>query len=594
MADPLPSSTGLGRGAANSRQKAELGAALRECRTQIICVGLFSAVVNILMLVGSFYMLEVYDRVLPSRSIPTLAVLSILALVLFGAQGLFDFIRARLLIRIGNHLDERLNARIFDLTSRVRQINRVLPDTHQAQRYLDSIKSFLSSGGPIAILDLPWIPFFVLVMSLLHWMLGLTAMVGAIILVGLTVYMEYSSREPLREFGEKLAKRSSLALAVQRNAEVIAAMAMQPALAERYAAESAAASKAHTSLSDKGGGLGSISKVLRLVMQSGVLGLGALLVIWGEGSGGIMIAGSVLFGRALAPVDQAIANWRSFSTAREAWGKLSELLQVLQPQDPKLSLVPPRQFVVVENLSFAEVRSQRVLLRDVSFSLEAGAGLCVIGPSGAGKSTLLRLLANAWSPTTGRVMLDGASLDQWPRDDLGRHIGYLPQDVELFSGTIAENISRFYADADSEKVTAAARTAGVHEMVLKMKDGYQTQVGENGAALSAGQRQRIALARAVYGSPFLVVLDEPNSNLDADGDVALVKAVREIRSRGGVVITVSHRPGLLEGFETILLLRDGRMVACGPKNEILEKFLSKPSPPAMLSASPIDGRGGQA
>jgi len=594
MTDPLRWSNGQGRGTGSSSQNSELGEALRECRTQIICVGVFSAVVNILMLVGSFYMLEVYDRVLPSRSIPTLAVLSILALVLFGAQGLFDFIRARLLIRIGNHLDERLNDRIFDLTSRVRQINRVVPDTHQAQRYLDSIKSFLSSGGPIAILDLPWIPFFVLVMWLLHWMLGLAAVVGAILLVGLTVYMEYSSREPVREFGEKLAKRSSLALAVQRNAEVIAAMAMQPALAERYAAESTAASKAHTFLSDKGGGLGSISRVLRLVMQSGVLGLGALLVIWGEGSGGVMIAGSVLFGRAFAPVDQAIANWRGFSTAREAWGKLSELLQVLRPQDAKLSLVPPTQFMAVEGLSFVEVRSQRVLLRDISYTLPAGAGLCVIGPSGAGKSTLLRLLVNAWSPTTGRVMLDGASLDQWPRDDLGRHIGYLPQDVELFSGTIAENISRFYADADSEKVIAAAKTAGVHDMVLKMKDGYQSQVGENGAALSAGQRQRIALARAVHGLPFLVVLDEPNSNLDADGDMALVKAVLEIRSRGGVVIAVSHRPGLLDGFDTVLLLRDGKMVACGPKKEVLEKYLTKPASTAVIPVSPPNGQGGSA
>ena len=557
-----------------SRATSELRMAVKECWLVLSGVAIFSALVNMLMLVGAIYMLEVYDRVLPSQSIPTLLVLSIAAFILFCAQGFFDFMRGRILIRVGNHLEERLNSRIFDLLSRAPQVNQSGPDSAQAPKHLDAIKNFLSSGGPVAFIDLPWIPFFIVILFLFHWILGAASLIGGLVIVGLTLYAEMKTREPVVQLGGEIAKKTQFTLLLRRNAEVVGSMGLRQSLVHVYGSQTEAVRLSQTLLSDLGGGMGAVSRSLRLIMQSGILGLGALLVIWGQASAGIIIAGSILFGRALAPVDQVIANWRSFTSARESWFKLEDLLRAYPAEPERLKLPKPYQSLRVESLSFADVRKQQIILRDISFSLKPGDGLCVIGPSGAGKSSLLRLLVNVWSPTGGRVMLDNAALDQWPSDDLSNHIGFVPQDVELFTGSIAQNIARFHPQIDSEKVLEAARQAGIHELVLKMKEGYQTQVGENGASLSAGQRQRVALARAIYGAPFIVALDEPNSNLDADGDMALSQAVRSIRERGGIVIAVSHRPSLLEAFDKILLLRDGRMVACGPKQEIMEKYLA--------------------
>lgn len=557
-----------------SRATSELRMAVKECWLVLSGVAIFSALVNMLMLVGAIYMLEVYDRVLPSQSIPTLLVLSIAAFFLFCAQGFFDFMRGRILIRVGNHLEERLNSRIFDLLSRAPQVNQSGPDSAQAPKHLDAIKNFLSSGGPVAFIDLPWIPFFIVILFLFHWILGAASLIGGLVIVGLTLYAEMKTREPVVQLGGEIAKKAQFTLLLRRNAEVVGSMGLRQSLVHVYGSQTEAVRLSQTLLSDLGGGMGAVSRSLRLIMQSGILGLGALLVIWGQASAGIIIAGSILFGRALAPVDQVIANWRSFTSARESWFKLEDLLRAYPAERERLKLPKPYQSLRVESLSFADVRKQQIILRDISFSLKPGDGLCVIGPSGAGKSSLLRLLVNVWSPTGGRVMLDNAALDQWPSDDLSNHIGFVPQDVELFTGSIAQNIARFHPQIDSEKVLEAARQAGIHELVLKMKEGYQTQVGENGASLSAGQRQRVALARAIYGAPFIVALDEPNSNLDADGDMALSQAVRSIRERGGIVIAVSHRPSLLEAFDKILLLRDGRMVACGPKQEIMEKYLA--------------------
>ena len=557
-----------------SRATSELRMAVKECWLVLSGVAIFSALVNMLMLVGAIYMLEVYDRVLPSQSIPTLLVLSIAAFFLFCAQGFFDFMRGRILIRVGNHLEERLNSRIFDLLSRAPQVNQSGPDSAQAPKHLDAIKNFLSSGGPVAFIDLPWIPFFIVILFMFHWILGAASLIGGLFIVGLTLYAEMKTREPVVQLGGEIAKKAQFTLLLRRNAEVVGSMGLRQSLVHVYGSQTEAVRLSQTLLSDLGGGMGAVSRSLRLIMQSGILGLGALLVIWGQASAGIIIAGSILFGRALAPVDQVIANWRSFTSARESWFKLEDLLRAYPAERERLKLPKPYQSLRVESLSFADVRKQQIILRDISFSLKPGDGLCVIGPSGAGKSSLLRLLVNVWSPTGGRVMLDNAALDQWPSDDLSNHIGFVPQDVELFTGSIAQNIARFHPQIDSEKVLEAARQAGIHELVLKMKEGYQTQVGENGASLSAGQRQRVALARAIYGAPFIVALDEPNSNLDADGDMALSQAVRSIRERGGIVIAVSHRPSLLEAFDKILLLRDGRMVACGPKQEIMEKYLA--------------------
>jgi len=554
---------------ATAKPNRELARALTRSKFALVAVGVFSGIINILMLTSSFYMLEVYDRVLPSRSVPTLVVLSLLALMLFLSQGVLEVVRSRILVRIGNHLDEASSDRVFEVMTRTQTGATQQGVALQPMRDVDAIKNFLSSGGPGAMFDLPWLPIYIAVMFLFHWMLGVAAIVGAVILIILTLLTEFRTREPTQEMTRELASRTEIALAGRRNAEIIAAMGMGPRLANRYRNASLAATAAQTTVSDLAGGLGSISRIFRMVLQSGVLGLGALLTIWNESSAGIMITASILMGRALAPVDLAIANWRSFVAARQGWSRLTELFQKVPPTPERMPLPSPESSLAVERLSVLEPGGQRFLLRDVAFSLKAGQSLCVIGPSGAGKSTLARALVNAWRPAAGRVALDGAPLDQYPVEDLGDHIGYLPQDVELFSGTIAENIARHGESPDPERVIEAAVVSGVHGLVMRFKEGYKTQIGEAGNALSAGQRQRIALARALYGNPFLVVLDEPNSNLDAEGDAALMKAIAAIRQRNGIVVAVSHRPGILEAFDMILLLNDGQVTAFGPRDEVL-------------------------
>jgi ATP-binding cassette subfamily C protein len=414
-------------------------------------------------------MLEVYDRVLPSQSIPTLLVLSIGAFVLFCAQGFFDFMRGRILIRVGNHLEERLNSRIFDFLARTPNVNTIGPDSTQAPKHLDAIKNFLSSGGPVAFIDLPWIPFFIIILFLFHWILGVASLIAGLAIVSLTLYAEIKTRDSVFQLGGNIAKKAQFMSLLRRNAEIVGSMGLRQSLVHVYGAQSEAVRLSQTFLSDLGGGMGALSRSLRLIMQSGILGLGALLVIWGQASAGIIIASSILFGRALAPVDQVIANWRSFTSAREAWIKLEELFHSYPVEPQRVNLPKPYQSLRVESLSFADLRNQHVILRDISFSLNPGDGLCVIGPIGAGKSTLLRLLVNIWLPTNGRVMLDNAALDQWPSDDLCNHIGFVPQDVELFTGSIAQNISRFHSQIDHDKVLDAARQAGIHELVLKMK-----------------------------------------------------------------------------------------------------------------------------
>ena len=381
--------------------------------------------------------------------------------------------------------------------------------------------------------------------------------------------------------------RSAMAESGRRNAEVLAAMGMEVRLAERYSSLSGSFVDGQTRISDVAGGLGTISKTLRMVLQSAMLGVGAWLVIDNQASGGIIIASSILVGRALAPIDLAIAQWKGFVAARQGWKRLSELLAQLPSDGDRLTLPKPEKTVKVESLAVMEPASRRLLIRDVQFELRSGSGMAIIGPSGSGKSTLARALVGAWLPASGRVRLDGASLDQWSAGQLGLHIGYLPQDVELLSGTVAENISRLEGNSDSEAVIAAARAAGVHDMILNFRDGYQTQIGESGAVLSAGQRQRLALGRALYRDPFFVVLDEPNSNLDQEGDKALMKAILDVRKRGGIVIVVSHRPSALEVLDHVLLMTDGTPKAFGPRDDVLAKHF-----PNLISSPTLAQKGG--
>ncbi|MFM7083576.1 MAG: type I secretion system permease/ATPase, partial [Hyphomicrobium sp.] len=550
----------------------ELSHTFSRCKGAFLAVGVFSAFSNVLTLTGSFYMLEVYDRVVPSRSVPTLVVLSVVALMLMAVQGGLDFIRSRILIRASNVFEDRLGLRVFDITTRVATTLTRRGNGLQPIRDLDAIKAFLSSGGPGALMDLPWLPFYMAIIFMFHWVLGVTAVVGALILVGLTILTEIKSHKPIKQTNERVAERAELALAGRRNAEVLASLGMKGRIAERYRRAGVKLAEFQTQSSDVSGGLGSISKTLRMVLQSAMLGIGALLVIAGEASSGIIIAGSILSGRALAPVDQAIANWKLFVAARQGWKRLREAFEKLPAEPDRMSLPQPKTNLKVENLLVLEPGGQRPILRDINFELKAGQSLCIIGPSGSGKSTLARSLVKAWTPAAGRVRIDGASLDQWPSDELGAHLGYLPQDVELFSGTIADNIARLEDKIESEAVIEAAQAAGAHQLILTFKDGYQTEIGEGGAVLSAGQRQRVALARALYKKPFVVVLDEPNSNLDAEGDKALLGAIEGVKKRNGIIIVISHRPSVLQAFDLVMIMAEGRAMAFGPRDEVLAKY----------------------
>jgi PrtD family type I secretion system ABC transporter len=566
--------------AAPGVRRSELGDALRACRSAFVGVGIMSCMINLLYLTGSLFMLEVYDRVLPSRSVPTLVGLAILAGGLYMAQGVLDLIRIRILGRIGTALDESLNSRVFDTIVRLPLTAGARNEGLQPLRDLDNIRSFLSGMGPGAFFDLPWLPFYLAICFAFHVMIGLTALVGAIILVTLTVVTEFMSRAPARQALGLAARRNDLAATSRRNAEVLVAMGMSGRLNKRWSEANQNYLAGNQRASDVAGGLGAIAKVMRMTLQSAVLAVGAYLVIHQEATAGIIIAGSILSARALAPVDLAIAHWKGFVAARQSWHRLNRLLESLPAQTAQTVLQNPSSRLAVEAVSIAPPGDQRIVVQDVTFALEAGNGLGVIGPSGSGKSSLVRVLVGVWQPFRGKVRLDGAALDQWSSDVLGRHVGYLPQDVELFAGSVAQNICRFDPEARSEAIIAAAKEAGVHQMIIKMRDGYDTQIGEQGAALSAGQAQRVALARAVYGDPFLIVLDEPNSNLDTEGDEALTRAVRSARERGAIVVVVAHRPVGIEAVDMLLVLKDGRMHAFGSKDTVLGQVLQRVAPPA--------------
>jgi len=564
-------------------RRSELGEALRACRSAFIGVGVMSCIINLLYLTGSIFMLEVYDRVLPSRSVPTLVGLVVLAGGLYIAQGVLDLIRGRILGRIGTALDEALNNRVFDTVVRLPLVAGGRSEGLQPLRDLDNIRAFLGSMGPSAFFDLPWLPLYLVICFAFHVMIGVTALVGAVILMTLTLITEYMSRDPARQALGLAARRNDLAASSRRNAEVLVAMGMAGRLTRRWSEANEKYLAGNQRASDVAGGLGAVAKVLRMMLQSAVLGVGAYLVIHQEATAGIIIAGSILSARALAPVDLAIAHWKGFVAARQSWHRLSRLLEQMPAPPAQTLLQAPASRLSVENVSIVPPGDKKIIVQDVSFGLTAGNGLGVIGPSGSGKSSLIRALVGVWQPVRGKVRLDGAALDQWSSDLLGGYIGYLPQDVELFAGTVAQNICRFDPDANSDGIIAAAKEAGVHDLIITMRDGYNTEVGEQGHALSAGQAQRVALARALYGNPFLIVLDEPNSNLDTEGDEALTRAVRGARERGAIVVVVAHRPIGIEGVDQILVLKDGRMQAFGPKETVLAQVLQ----PRVVPPSPI-------
>ncbi|WP_342165028.1 type I secretion system permease/ATPase [Methylobacterium sp. SD21] len=555
----------------------ELHRALRTVRAPLIGMAGLSALVNLLYLTGSFFMLEVYDRVVPSRSLPTLVGLCVLALTLYAFQGALETFRARIAGRLGLVLDERLARSAFALTLEAPLRMGAAGDGLFAIRDLDQIRVFLAGGGPSALFDLPWMPVYVAICFLFHPLIGAAAIGAVAVLATLTAATEIVTRALHRASTIHGARRMGLAEAGRRNAEAVAAMGMQGALFAQYAAASADYLHAQQRLADLTGGFGSASKVFRMALQSGVLALGAWLLIEGQASSGIMIAASILVSRALAPAEVAIANWKAFVAARQGWARLAAALARLPAEADRHALEPPRKSLTVEAVSVAPPGTQRLVVQEVGFTLAAGQALGVIGPSASGKSSLGRVLAKIWTPARGTVRLDGAALDQWSHASLGPHLGYLPQHVELFAGTIAQNIARFDPAASAEAVTAAARAAGAHELILRLSEGYDTPIGPDGAGLSAGQGQRIGLARALYGNPFLVVLDEPNANLDGEGEAALTQAIAGVRTRGGICVVIAHRPSALAAVDLVLVMGEGRAVAFGPRDEVLRQVM-RPAP----------------
>ncbi|MER9443661.1 type I secretion system permease/ATPase [Mesorhizobium sp. M0045] len=563
-----------------------LAAVLASFRRAIAGIALMSGVVNVLALTGSFFMLQVYDRVIPGRSVPTLIGLAVFAGTLFVFQGVLELIRSRLLVRIGMALDARVSGQVYTALMRLPLRTKLPGDGLQSLRDLDQVRSFLSSTGPTALFDLPWMPLYLAICFLFHFWIGVTALAGAIVLSGLTLLAEVRTREPAKMANSQAAARNTLAEATRRNAEALQAMGFGARIAERWAGVNADYLNTNATASDLAGTLGTISKVLRMMLQSGILAIGAYLVIHQEATAGIMIASSIMMSRALAPVELAIAHWKGFVSARQAWTRLTQLLAMLPRTATSVSLPAPVSALAVEGISVTPPGERRVVVQDAGFALDKGAGLGIIGPSASGKSSLVRAIAGIWLPIRGTVRLDGATLDQWSPEELGNHIGYLPQDVQLFDGTIAENIARFESRPPSDKILAAAQAAGVHDLVVHLPEGYETRIGEAGAALSAGQRQRVALARALYGDPFLVILDEPNSNLDAEGEAALAAAIEEVRARGGIAVVVAHRPSALASLDQVLVMANGRVQAFGPKNEVLGKVTRPGGVPLKVVSGP--------
>ncbi len=551
--------------------RSELMKALGASRTLFIGVGLFSVFVNLLMLTGPLFMLQVYDRVLASRSEATLATLFLLVAALFLIMGVLDHVRARVLARAGARFQALLDRRVFEAALR----RAISPDERgrpsSGLRDLESIQRALSGPAPFAFFDAPWTPLFLAAIFFFHWSLGLLALGGGLVLFTIAFLNQRRARQPMGAASEASARSEAYAETLRREGETVQGLGMRSAAVARWGALREETLAAQMAASDATGGYSATSKTLRLFLQSAMLALGALLAIEGIITAGVMIAASILMGRALAPVEQAIAQWAVMQRALKGWRDLVDLLAHTPPPAAPMTLPPPKGHFEAQGVTGAPPGERAPTIRNISFKVQPGQALGVIGPSASGKSTLARILVGVWRPMAGSVRLDGAALDQYSDDDFGRHVGYLPQDVALFDGTVAENIARLSPRIDEAAVVEAARRAGAHEMILRLPRGYDTPIGPSGGRLSGGQRQRIALARALYGDPAVVVLDEPNSNLDAQGEQALVLAIKDLRERGRTAIVMAHRPSAIQACDVLLMLDRGQPRAYGPKEEVLRQ-----------------------
>jgi PrtD family type I secretion system ABC transporter len=535
-----------------------------------------SGIINILALTGAFYMLQIYDRALTSGSISTLVALSVLAISLYLFQGVFDIIRSQILIRLGARLDAELAPIAHKVVIEMPRYGYSTSEAMERGRDVDTLRGFLSSQGPVALFDLPWMPIYLIFVWLLHPMLGMLTVGGAVVLTLLTITAELLTRRHSQSMLKATVARNSVADSNARNSDIMHAMGITGRAVDRFEKANRRHLDCQTRTSDIGGTLSGLSKVLRMMLQSAILGLGAYLAIRGDLSSGSIIASSIVTARALAPVDMAIAQWKGVVGARRSHHRLTETLAVLNDKSGHVELPAPHDSLTVDAITTVAPTSGAVLLSDVSFTLKAGQALGLIGPSGGGKTTLARSILGIWPVLRGSVRVDGADLNQWNEAFFSENVGYLPQDVALMEGTIADNISRFAETPDARKIIHAAKAADIHELIVHLRDGYQTELGPHGTALSAGQRQRIGLARALYGNPFLVVLDEPNSNLDAEGEEALCKAILKVRERGGIVVIVAHRPSALAAVDMVGLVQNGRLAAFGPKDDIIQPANVRP------------------
>ncbi len=542
-------------------------------RRVIAYLFLVSGIVNILALTGSVYMLQVYDRALTSQSIPTLIALSGLAIGLYCFQGLLDVSRSHILVRVGAKLDHYLAPLAHKVTIDMPRYGFSTAESMERGRDVDTLRHFMGGQGPMALFDLPWMPLYLIFVYCLHPWLGMLTIAGALILTTLTLLTEILTQKHSASTQQAAVARAVMADSHARNSDVIRAMGFSGRAIARFDKINGEHLALQTKTNDVAGTFSGISKVLRMILQSAVLGVGAYLTIGGDLTAGAIIAASVASARALAPVDLAISQWKGVVAARKSYARLTETLTAIDDAAPNVELPRPTRNLKVERVTVAAPSNGTVVLSDVTLSLQAGQAAGIVGPSGGGKSSFVRGLTGVWPLVRGNVRLDDADITQWPVDVLGSYIGYLPQEISLLDATIAQNICRLDPSPDGAKILAAAKAAGVHEMIVRMPDGYETELGPNGTALSAGQRQRIGLARALYGDPFLVVLDEPNSNLDAEGEAALTQAIVGVRKRGGIAVVIAHRPSALAAVDMVGVVENGKLSAFGPKDEILSQVL---------------------
>jgi PrtD family type I secretion system ABC transporter len=553
----------------------EIDVAIKASRGAVLSTWFFSSIINLLMLTGSLFMLQVYDRVIPSSSVPTLVALSLIVLVLYSYYGLMEFLRSRLMVRMGRKFEEQLRGRVFDAVAGL-ALRKAGQSGGQPVQDLATIRQFLGGQGRLAFLDMPWVPIYLWVVFMLHWMLGVVALFSAAIILVLALLTERSTRGPLAEANTAVTKVALLTEEARRNSEALHSLGMKAAMRKRWLALQGEALDHQTRANDAGSTYSSLSRVFRMIVQSAMLATGAYLAIKHEISGGSIVASSIIMGRALAPIEQAVGNWQQFIGYRKAMERLTKILAAIPPEQERMALPHPQGLLEVESLAVMLPGSDKPILQGVTFRVKPGQGLGIIGPTGAGKSTLARVIVGLLPPARGSVRLDGATPDQRSDDERGQMIGYLPQDIQIFDGTVAQNISRFGETPDAAKIVEAAKLANIHDFIMRLPQGYDTPLSEGGNRLSAGQKQRVALARAMFGDPVLFVMDEPNSNLDAEGEVALDSAIRACLKRNAAVVVVAHRPSALHAMNELLVLANGQVAAYGSRDEILKKVSGKP------------------